>query len=59
MEQSLLDKHGGFSTIHQVVEGFYDGVLENEILAPYFDDTNTNRSSDAVLCCRNGWSYFI
>jgi len=33
MEQSLFDKYGGFSTIHQVVEGFYDGVLENEILA--------------------------
>jgi len=40
MEQSLFDKYGGFSTVHQVVEGFYDGVLENEILAPYFDDTN-------------------
>ena len=40
MEQSLFEKYGGFSTIHQVVEGFYDGVLENDILAPYFDDTN-------------------
>ena len=40
MEQSLFDKYGGFATIHQVVESFYDGVLENEILAPYFDDTN-------------------
>jgi hemoglobin len=40
MEQSLFDKYGGFTTVHQVVEGFYDGVLENEILAPYFDDTN-------------------
>ena len=40
MEQSLFDKYGGFSTIHQVVETFYDGVLENDILAPYFDGTN-------------------
>jgi hemoglobin len=46
MEQSLFEKYGGFATIHQVVEKFYDGILDNDILSPYFDDIDMGRLID-------------
>ena len=46
MDQSLCEKYGGFATIHQVVDKFYDGVLENDILSRYFDDVDMERLID-------------
>ena len=46
MEQSLFEKYGGFATIHKVVEHFYDGILDNEVLSPYFDGVNMERLID-------------
>ena len=46
MEQSLFEKYGGFATIHKVVEHFYDGVLDNDILSPYFEDVDMSQLID-------------
>ncbi|WP_295893427.1 truncated hemoglobin [uncultured Vibrio sp.] len=40
MEPSLYMKYGGFGQIHQIVEAFYDRILESETLGPYFENTN-------------------
>ncbi|MDC1072749.1 MAG: group 1 truncated hemoglobin [Pseudomonadota bacterium] len=46
MEQSLFEKYGGFATIHKVVEHFYDGVLDNDTLSPYFEDVDMSMLID-------------
>jgi len=46
MEQSLFEKYGGFATIHKVVEHFYDGVLDNDVLSPYFEDVDMSQLID-------------
>ena len=46
MEQSLFEKYGGFATIHKVVEHFYDGVLDNDILSPYFEGVDMSQLID-------------
>ena len=33
---TLYEKYGGFATIHSIVQNFYDDVLEDELLSPYF-----------------------
>lgn len=37
---SLLEKYGGLSTVHNVVETFYDRVLEEDSLADFFAETD-------------------
>lgn len=37
---SLLEKYGGLSTVYEVVETFYDRVLDEDSLADFFADTN-------------------
>ena len=46
MEQSLFEKYGGFATIHKVVEHFYDGVLDNDILSPHFESVDMSQLID-------------
>jgi len=46
MEQSLFEKYGGFAAIHKVVEHFYDGVLDNDILSPYFEGVDMSQLID-------------
>ena len=46
MEQSLFEKYGGFATIHKVVEHFYDGVLDNDTLSPYFEGVDMSQLID-------------
>ena len=46
MEQSLFEKYGGFATIHKVVEHFYDGVLDNDILSPHFENVDMSQLID-------------
>ena len=40
MAQSLYDALGGFSFIRQLVSSFYDRVLDDDSLAPFFQDTD-------------------
>lgn len=37
-EQSLYEKYGGFSTIHEIVRNFYSDVLAEESLQHYFEN---------------------
>ncbi len=46
MEQSLFEKYGGFATVHKVVEHFYDGVLDNDMLSPHFESVDMSRLID-------------
>lgn len=41
--RTLFVKYGGLETIAKIVSRFYDIVLENEILAPYFEDVDMPR----------------
>jgi len=40
---SLMEKYGGLTTVHTVVETFYDRVLEVDDLADYFAETDMER----------------
>ena len=40
---TLYEKYGGFSTIHTIVISFYEDVLDDKILAPYFKTTQIDR----------------
>lgn len=40
MATSVFDKYGGFGVVSRVVLDFYDRVLEEEVLAPYFARTD-------------------
>ena len=40
MSTSLYDELGGFSVVRRIVSDFYDRVLEEEDLAPFFSNTN-------------------
>ena len=44
--RKTLFEDGGLSTIHQVVQSFYDGVLDHEVLSPYFDGVDMARLID-------------
>ena len=37
---TLYEKYGGFATIHSIVQNFYDDVLAEDSLRPYFDRVN-------------------
>lgn len=46
MSRTLYDKYGGFAQINRVVLGFYDALLDNERLAPFFDGVDMPRLID-------------
>ncbi len=41
-EPTLYDRLGGADAVDAVVDGFYDRVLADESLAPYFDDVDAD-----------------
>lgn len=36
MNQTIFERYGGFATVRKVVSTFYDYVLDDEVMAPYF-----------------------
>jgi hemoglobin len=46
MTQSMFERYGGFKTVRTIVSAFYDRMLESEIAAPYFADTDMRRLLD-------------
>lgn len=40
---SLYEKYGGFAAIHPVVMEFYDQLLDDDDVGPYFDDIDMSR----------------
>ncbi len=43
---TLFDRVGGFSSLSKVVLDFYDRVLDDDVLAPYFADVDMRRLID-------------
>jgi hemoglobin len=41
--KTLFEKYGGFGTISKLVSAFYDRVLAEETLAPFFENVNMER----------------
>ena len=45
-EQSLYEKYGGFSNVSKIVLAFYDTLLDNDEVGPFFDDVDMSRMVD-------------
>lgn len=43
---SLFERLGGFGTLSKIVLAFYDRVLDDDVLAPYFADVDMRRLID-------------
>ena len=43
---TLFDRIGGFGTLSKVVLSFYDRVLDDDVLSPYFADVDMRRLID-------------
>lgn len=46
MARSILERYGGFPILSRIVLGFYDKVLDSDVLAPYFEDVDMRRLVD-------------
>lgn len=46
MAPSVYEKYGGFAKISRVVLDFYDRLLDDDDLGPYFDDIDLGRVVD-------------
>jgi len=40
MSESLYDRLGGFKFVHKIISDFYDRVLEDDDLSPFFENTD-------------------
>jgi hemoglobin len=46
MERSVYDRYGGFTHVSRIVLDFYDRVLEDDDLGPFFDEVDMARIVD-------------
>lgn len=46
MSRSMFDRLGGFKTVRRIVSAFYEKILESEVTAPYFENTDMRRLLD-------------
>ncbi len=46
MNQTIFERYGGFATVRKVVSTFYEYVLEDEVVAPYFVGIDMRRQID-------------
>ncbi|MDJ0613167.1 MAG: group 1 truncated hemoglobin [Rhizobiaceae bacterium] len=44
--QNLYEKYGGFSQVSKIVLAFYDTLLDNDEIGPFFDDIDMSRMVD-------------
>ena len=45
-EQTLYDKYGGFSNVSKIVLAFYDTLLDNDEIGPFFDEVDMTKMVD-------------
>ena len=45
-EQTLFEKYGGFSQISKVVLSFYDRLLDDDDIGPFFDEVDMTKMVD-------------
>jgi hemoglobin len=46
VEQTMFEKYGGFSTISRFVMSFYDRMLDDDDVGPFFDDVDLPKLID-------------
>ncbi len=46
MNQTIFERYGGFATVRKVVSTFYEYVLEDEVVSPYFAGVDMRRQID-------------
>ena len=46
MNQTIFERNGGFATVRKVVSTFYEYVLEDEVVSPYFAGVDMRRQID-------------
>lgn len=46
MTDSIFIRYGGFASVSRIVSDFYDRVLDDDLLAPYFAHTDMARQID-------------
>ena len=46
MNQTIFERAGGFASVRKVVSTFYDYVLEDETVSPYFANVDMRRQID-------------
>jgi hemoglobin len=46
MSQTVFERNGGFASVRKIVSTFYDLVLEDEVMAPYFEGVNMRSQID-------------
>lgn len=44
--QTVYEKYGGFSTVSKIVMSFYDTLLDNDEIGPFFDNVDMSRIVD-------------
>ncbi len=45
-ERTLYEKYGGFSQVSKIVLSFYDTLLDNDDIGPFFDEVDMSRMVD-------------
>ena len=46
MSQTIFERYGGFATVRKVVSTFYEYMLDDEVMAPYFAEVDMRRQID-------------
>jgi len=46
VNQTIFERYGGFATVRKVVSTFYEYVLEDEVVSPYFAGIDMRRQID-------------
>ena len=46
MNQTIFERYGGFATVRKVVSTFYEYVLDDAVVAPYFVGVDIRRQID-------------
>jgi hemoglobin len=46
VNQTVFERYGGFATVRKVVSTFYEYMLDDEVMAPYFADVDMRRQID-------------
>ncbi len=46
MSRTMFERYGGFKAVRSIVLAFYEKMLDSEITAPYFENTDMRRLLD-------------
>jgi hemoglobin len=46
VNQTIFERYGGFATVRKIVSSFYEYVLDDEVMAPYFTGIDMRRQID-------------